>query len=229
MRVMPAMKSFACLILIISLLFNSGCSDSRYPDVPTSGGNGRIAVRGDIIDDSKAEWYRLGRAKLYLKVSSSANPDYYWLYPVNVQMPTSGQRAFSRLTPFLYEENSYGRLMIELLEDRSWSQDEEDLVVEASKLGGSLICDGISIYSISEGIPLNIKGETRERISKILGLTSKVIISNMNEHKFQSYGHYDYAVSPTSIDVNRTNYITICEDLTKKARINVYLYLVPKN
>lgn len=224
------MNSILALLLGILTLVFSGCTNQRSgPDDPTKGGNGRIAVRGEIIDDSKAEWYRLGKAKLYLKISSSANPDYYWLYPVNVQMPTSGQRSFSRLTPFLYEENSYGRLMIELLEDRSWNQEEEDLVVEASKLGGLLLCDGISIYAMSEGVPLNIKGETRERISSILGKTSKVVISNMNTHKFQSYGHYDYAVSPTSIDVNRTNFITICEDSSRKARINVYIYLVPKD
>ncbi len=228
---MRTAKTACQLALTLSILAQTSCSTLRRHDtsfIVTSGTPPSwLAVKINIHDDQRHSWrFWDNKAHLFLKITSSSTPDISWLCPLNIDMPTAGNRTVEATTPFLYQENKTAILAFELLDDTSFTRQEEDLLVEASRTGAGILTDGVNYYATAKRKPVLIDSETRQNIESVFGDTAKVIVAHRNKLPFDSFGSCDFNVYSTG-PIQISNPVTVCDENNRR-RCDITVHLIPK-
>ena len=136
----------------------------------------------------------------------------------------SGTRKNSLITPLEYGKPTV--LVVELLDDDFLDKEEEKLLGEAAKTGAVIVCDAVAYkadYQAAEAIFRN-----KDRIVSLAGNGAKVLAKNLNQHKFDSLGIYEYTIA-TKGGLFLNNAVTILNNDNKtKAHCNIKFYAVEK-
>lgn len=228
-------RVFSTLWGVVLAIVISGCvsekTDPLGPITLTDGVGDKIAIDVEILEvheTYRGVWKMLpwrGKAELYLKIYDKKNPEISLLYPLNVEREDSGTRKFSLITPFEYGAPTV--LVVELLDDDGLDKEEEKLLVEAARTGALIVCDAAaaykSDYKAAEAIFRNKDG-----IASLAAGGAEVLAQNLNQHKFDSVGIYEYTVTGKG-GIFLNNAVTILNNDDKtKAHCNLKFYAVDK-
>ena len=230
-------KFFLMLWGVVFAIVISGCaSGTTDPTGPgpitfTDGVGNRIALEVEILDEHETYhglWKLLpwrGKAELYLKIYDKKNPEISLLYPLNVERNDSGSRKIPVITPFQYGTPTV--LVVELLDDDYLDDEEVELLVEAARTGAMIVCDASQAYRTSfkeaDAIFRN-----KDRIVSLATSGAEVLAKNLNKHRFDSLGVYEYTVANKG-GIFLNNAVTILNNDNKtKAHCNIKFYSVEK-
>tara|TARA_B100000029_G_scaffold21842_2_gene22021 strand:- start:16 stop:684 length:669 start_codon:yes stop_codon:yes gene_type:complete len=175
----------------------------------SSGNPKRMAVADVIVLNEDESWF--GKSELYLKVSSSLHSDgRSILFPLNVGH-LSGKRQVSHALPFAFREGVSESWIFEVLDEDDLSTEQEQAIYRATKTGVGLLWIGGKMYAMSEGVTLPDEGE--ELVSDLAQLTTGLILENMKQHIFDSYGTATFLV-PDHIPTSRrdSNPVVVYDD-----------------
>ena len=228
-------KLFLMLWGVVFAIVISGCaSGTTDPTSPgsitfTDGVGNRIALEVEILDERETYhgvWKALpwrGKAELYLKIYDMKNPEISLLYPLNVERKDSGSRKIPVITPFEYGTPTV--LVVELLDDDHLDDEEVELLVEAARTGAMIVCDASQAYKISKTEAEAIF-RNKDRIASLATSGAKVLAKNLNKHRFDSLGIYEYTVANKG-GIFLNNAVTILNNDNKsKAHCNIKFYSV---
>ena len=224
-------KLFLMFCGVVLTIVISGCVSEKTEDTNgpgpitfTDGVGNRIALDVEILDEYETYhgvWKLLpwrGKAELYLKIYDKKNPEISLLYPLNVETDVSGTRKIPVITPFEYGNPTV--LVVELLDDDRLSEEEEELLVEAAKTGAMIICDATQAYK-TDFKEADAIFRNKDRIVSLATSGAKVLAKNLNQHKFDSLGIYEYTVANKG-GIFLNNAVTILNNDNKsKAHCNI--------
>ena len=229
----------SCLILLMMLLVgctslnNNSCGgiNCNNPEcsihyIKTAGTGDQIAIQVEILNDRENglwAWLWGTKAELYLKLSVADLPGIYWLYPLNIEHKAAGNRTISYKTPFFISKNRQTNITVELLDNDKLSEDEVNLLADAVKTGGMLLCDGVNFYARKYTKEELVSAQNKKAITELLKTAAVVAVKEMRP--FDSMGHREYIpVNTGSLFVS--NPMTII-DSNGRARCDVRFHLVP--
>lgn len=233
------MKIMLLAGFVILGIFTAGCVGSksqcggvhcnnpecRIHYIKTAGTGDQIAVQVEILNDLENgfwAWLWGTKAELYLKLSVSDLPGIYWLYPLNVEHKAAGNRTMSYKTPFFISKNRQTKITVELLDNDKLSKEEAELLAEAAKVGGMLLCDGVNFYAKKYTTQELISAQSKEAVAELLKASSLIAVKNMRP--FDSMGSREYIpVNTGSLFVS--NPLTII-DCTGRARCDLRFHIV---
>ena len=232
------MKKFLLMLWgVVFAIVISGCASGATdhtgsgPITFTDGVGNRIALEVEILDERetyhsplKYLWPFRGKAELYLKIYDKKNPEISLLYPLNVERKDSGSRKIPVITPFEYGTPTV--LVVELLDDDYLDDEEVELLVEAARTGAMIVCDAAQAYKVSYK-EADAIFRNKDRIVSLATSGAKVLAKNLNQHRFDSLGFYEYTVANKG-GIFLNNAVTILNNDNKsKAHCNIKFYAVP--
>ena len=100
--------------------------------------------------------------------------------------------------------------------------DEDQLLKDAARVVGMLLCDGTRVYTEKVGI----RDETMEAAVDVLEKVPCVLVKNMK--KFDSYGSRKVNIFYTPDRLAVANPVTIVDKDSGRARCDLYFHLVPE-
>ena len=186
---------WGCFFAIVISGCVSGETDLGFPPTIIGDVDYRIAIDVEILDETyhwpwKILWPSRSKAELlYLKIYDKKNPEISLLYPLIDEKEDSGTRKYSLITPFEYGEPTV--LVFELLDDDSWSKDEEELFVEAAKTGTLIVCDAARAYKTTNYIAAEEIFWNKDGIASWAHRNAVVLVNDLNWHKNDSLGIYE--------------------------------------
>ena len=228
-------KFFLILGGLVFAISMSGCvsgkTDPNGQITLTDGVGKKIAIDVEILDEYETYhgiWKILpwrGKAELYLKIYDKKNPEISLLFPLNVENNASGTRKISVVTPMEYGKPTV--LVVELLDDDSLNKDEEKLLIDAAKTGAVIVCDAVAAYKTDYKAAEAIFKD-KDRIENLTGSGAEILAQNLNQHKFDSLGIYEYTIA-TKGGIFLNNAVTILNNDNKtRAHCNLKFYAVEK-
>ena len=236
------MKMMLLIVSVILAFFMTGCavfnrdqcggvhcsnSKCEVHYIRTAGSGDQIAVQVEILNDLENGWWAWlwrTKAELYLKLAVSDHPGIYWLYPLNVEHKAAGNRTISLKTPFFISRNRQTNITVELLDNDKLSKEEVEVLADAAKIGGMILCDGVNFYAKKYTKQELFSAQTKEAISELLKNASVIAVKEMRP--FDSLGSREYIpVNTGSLFVS--NPLTII-DHTGRARCDLRFHLVPR-
>ena len=228
------------LIAIVGVIlsgFLSGCSVFGGGDGNSSGGSTRvftfgqgnqIAISAKVINDCETRWFfgskiMATKAELWLKFGIE-DSDVFCLVPLNAGNHLSGNKTIEIKTPFRFKQNRMKTMTVELLDDDRLSKQEVELLSNAAKATGYLLCDGVNFYARKNGGSDLINHDTKKLISECVSEGAVVLVKNMKA--FDSLGSREFLIDNIADQKWISMPLTIVDE-DDIARCDLKFHLVP--
>lgn len=184
-----------------------------------------IAINVTILDDS--EFWPGCKAELYLKVFDKSKPENFLLCPLNVGGLDSGSKTRMFRTPFVFDSKHHTILRFELLDDDSMSEEQEKLLVDATKQLCQIIHTTAGVYAVPNPMSGAMLIKSSEPVENLLKTGIRALKINLDEIKFEHMGQKDYILfHPSHPDLPVNNSFAIIDG--KKARCEVEVLFIPR-